>query len=127
MLRVETTDEKLAALAIPSLETLRQFVMAPEDWLVVCAGFEDRALGVLQNATSAQTSFNILLVHYEPFFLENKTDAIRDIRQLRTIVLDENGQRLKFTIEGSTVRDLTVTYWGPKELVEKARQIFDPV
>ncbi len=88
-LTVQTPDERLAALAKPRFETVRQFAMASEDWLVVCAGFEDRALGVLQNAASAQTPFNVLLVHYEPFFLENKLEAIRYVCQRAGINLVE--------------------------------------
>src|SRR5438128_1422919 len=78
-LTVQTPDERLAALAKPSLETVTEFMLLPEDWLVVCAGFEDRVSAVLQNAVSGQTPFNVLLVRYEPIFRENKSDAILDI------------------------------------------------
>jgi hypothetical protein len=35
-LSVQTPDEWLAALAKPNLEMVSQFVLAPEDWLVIC-------------------------------------------------------------------------------------------
>jgi hypothetical protein len=78
-LTVQTPDERLAALAKPGLETVTRFAMAPDDWLVVCAGFEDRALGVLQNAASGQSPFTVLLIRYEPFLPENKTNTIREV------------------------------------------------
>lgn len=88
-LTVQTPDERLAALLKPDFEVVKQFEMAPEDLLVICAGFEDRALGVLQNAASGQTPFNVLLIHYEPFFPQNKTDAIHDVCQRADIKLVE--------------------------------------
>src|ERR1039457_3884161 len=78
---VQTPDEWLAALAKPSVETVAQFVMAPNDWLIICAGFEDRALAIFQNAVAVQRPFNVLLIHYAPFFQENKSDIVRKIIQ----------------------------------------------
>jgi hypothetical protein len=80
-LTVQTPNEWLAALAKPGFERITQYMMAPDDWLIICAGFEDRALAVLQNAVSIQRPFNVLLVHYEPHFQENKSDIIRKIIQ----------------------------------------------
>jgi hypothetical protein len=76
-LTVQTPDERLAALVKPKLETVRNFEIAPEDWLVVCAGFEDRAMGVLNNMALSGVRFNVLMVHYEPFFPENRSEAMR--------------------------------------------------
>lgn len=86
---VQTPDEKLAALSKPSLKTVEQFRFTAEDWLVVCAGFEDRALGVLQNAVSTRTGFNVLLIHYQPFLKENRTDIIRRICECEGIKVVE--------------------------------------
>lgn len=88
-LTVQTPDEWLSALEKPALEAFEQFSMSPEDWLVVCAGFEDRALGVLENAVSARTPFNILLILYEPFVEENKADKIRNICQNAGVEIEE--------------------------------------
>jgi hypothetical protein len=88
-LSVQTPDERLAALAKPSVETVTQFALAPEDWLVICAGFEDRVLAVLQNAVSSQAPFNVLLVRYEPVFQENKADAILEITRRAGIRVTE--------------------------------------
>jgi hypothetical protein len=78
-LTVETPLERLAALAKPSLEAATELAVRPEDWLVVCAGFEDRALGALQQAVSTETPINVLVVLYDPFVPENKADAIREV------------------------------------------------
>ena len=78
-LTVQTPDEWLVALAKPDFETVTHYVMAPDDWLIICAGFEDRALAVLQNAVSMQRPFNVLLVHYAPHFQENKSNIIQKI------------------------------------------------
>jgi len=80
-LTVQTPDEWLGALAKPGFETATQFVMAPNDWLVMCAGFEDRASAVLQSTVSMQRPFNVMLVHYKPHFPENKSETIRTIVQ----------------------------------------------
>ena len=88
-LTVQTPDEWLAARVKPSFERVTQYVMAPDDWLIVCAGFEDRALAVLQNAISMQRPFNVLLVHYKPYFQENKSEMIRRIIQDSGINLSE--------------------------------------
>jgi hypothetical protein len=78
-LTVQTPDERLAALTKPVLEPVIQFELDSDDWLVICAGFEDRALGVLQNAASGRNSFNVLIIDYRPFFPENKLNPIRGI------------------------------------------------
>ena len=78
-LTVQTPDERLVALAKPELESVTQFELSSNDWLIVCAGFEDRALGVLQNATGGRNRFNVLIIDYRPFFPENKLIAIRGL------------------------------------------------
>jgi len=88
-LSVQTPDERLATLTKPSLETVTRFVLLPEDWLVICAGFEDRASAVLQNAASSQTPFNVLLVHYEPVIQENKLKELLDISRRAGIRVTE--------------------------------------
>lgn len=97
-------DEWLANLEKPTFDKTMQVVMAPEDWLVICVGFEDRAVGVLQNAVSGQTSFNVLLVRYEPFFEENRIDDIHSICQLGRInVVEVTYNREEPSGFGSTI------------------------
>ena len=76
---VQTPNEILSALPKPQLETIDRLSLAPEDWLIVCGGFEDRALAILRSAAASKTPFNVVLVLYEPFVAENRADDIRNI------------------------------------------------
>jgi len=80
-LTVLTPDENLASVAKPQLEVVSKLRLCPEDWLVVCGGFEDRALGVLEKAVSEAVPFNVLLVNYRPVFKENRAALIRNVCQ----------------------------------------------
>lgn len=81
MLTVLTPAEKLKALTWPVLETVQRFSLAFEDWLIVCAGFEDRAVGILRNAVAASSPFHVLLIRYRPVLSENKEEECRRICQ----------------------------------------------
>jgi hypothetical protein len=63
----------------PSLEPVNEFRLQQDDWLILCGGFEDRALAVLRDAISHQSRLNVLLVRYQPAVHENKNDAVADI------------------------------------------------
>jgi len=78
-LSVLMPHEALAQVALPELKNVRDYVLAPDDWLIVCGGFEDRAIGVLEIAAATQAPFHVLLVRYEPHLAANKVDAIRSI------------------------------------------------
>jgi hypothetical protein len=79
IIAVQTPDEKLLSLRKPGLDPLGRLELSQEDWLVVCGGFEDRALSILESATSGGPNFNVLLINYQPVVAENKADAIRTI------------------------------------------------
>jgi len=76
-MHVSRPDERLASLTMPLLQPTRQFKLDREDCLIVCAGFEDRALAVLSNALQAGTAFRVLIVGYLPFIADNRLDEIR--------------------------------------------------
>jgi hypothetical protein len=78
-LSIKTAQEELAELRKPSLDLATPLVLTSDDWLVVCAGFEDRALEALKRVSASENSFNVLLILYEPFLPQNKVD---DLRQL---------------------------------------------
>jgi hypothetical protein len=78
-LKIETPDEVLARLPKPRLERVNEFRLQSDDWLILCGGFEDRALAVLRNAISHQPTLNVLLVRYQPAVHENKNDTVIDI------------------------------------------------
>jgi len=92
---IQTPDEILAAIPKPQLETVKRFTLSPEDWLVICAGFEDRALAVLDSAAADKTPFNVVLVLYEPFVAQNRTKDIQKIcrnRGIKVVQLSYNRQ-----------------------------------
>lgn len=74
---VRTPNEVLRALPKPDLQAVNRFELLPDDCLVVCGGFEDRAVAVLECAISSRSGFNVALVVYEPFVGENKAEGIR--------------------------------------------------
>src|ERR1700694_3224291 len=84
-LTVQTTTERLAALAQPSLDAVSHLPLASSDWLFVCAGFEDRALEGLRRAISNRTHFNVLIILYAPFLPQNKADALRELCSVSAI------------------------------------------
>jgi len=79
MPRVFRSDERLAAFKKPTLQPTSQFKLNAEDCLVVCAGFEDRAVAVLRNALIVSAGFSVILVNYLPFVPENRIDEIRGL------------------------------------------------
>src|SRR5437868_3807930 len=78
-LSVLMPHETLAQLALPDMIDVRTYVLSRDDCLVLCGGFEDRAVGVLENAISTQTPFHVILIRYEPQLAANKVGAIRSM------------------------------------------------
>jgi len=89
MSRVQTPDEKLAALHKPTLQTVQEFTFEPDDCLIICAGFEDRALAVLQSAAATKSPFGVLVINYLPFVEQNKVAEIRDICNRTSLSIHE--------------------------------------
>jgi hypothetical protein len=81
MQRVERLDERLASLPKPLLQQSREFRLAADDCLVVCAGFEDRAIGVLKNAIAAGGVFTAVIIDYRPIVPENRLAEMRNVCQ----------------------------------------------
>ncbi len=79
MQRVLRTDQQLSALVKPSLETIPDLSLRPDDCLVVCAGFEDRAFGLIQRARASQQVFKVIVVEYLPFMAENRVGELIDL------------------------------------------------
>ena len=74
---VHTPDERLAALAKPSLRKISSLTLTAGDTLIVCAGFEDRAVAALTLAVKASERFNLVVIGYAPFLPKNQEDRIR--------------------------------------------------
>lgn len=88
-MHVRRPDEKLASVTMPVLQPTSQLRLDSADCVVVSAGFEDRAQGVLRNAAAAGSDFKVVIVNYLPFLAENRLDQIRSFCQeakLKTVV-----------------------------------------
>ena len=76
MSRVIRTDEQLALLTKPSLQPIASLGLGADDQLIVCAGFEDRALVALRTATTSGGRFNVTVIEYLPPVRENRIDEV---------------------------------------------------
>jgi hypothetical protein len=82
MLRILKIDEKLAAAVKPPLVHTEVLQLRDVDCLILCSGFEDRALAFLKvDADRSQHRTRILSINYLPFMGENRREEIRDICQ----------------------------------------------
>jgi len=72
--RVKRTDEQLRELDKPKLETVPTgFAVSEQDVLIMCAGFEDRAVHFLRSAVeSGSRGFRVLAFDYLPSLPENR-------------------------------------------------------
>ena len=77
MSKVLRIDRKLYNLEKPPLVPSSTVGLNKGDILILCAGFEDRSITVLNNAiNSGKSDFSIVLVEYLPNVPENKTNEI---------------------------------------------------
>lgn len=72
-------DEKLAHVALPHLREIQNLNLCANDTLIICSGFEDRALGSLLLCLKSSDQFNILAVAYSPFLANNHDGKLRRI------------------------------------------------
>lgn len=76
MERILRMDERLAALVKPELEPFEQVSLARGDVLIVCAGFEERAVGILRRSVQNGIGFRVLIIDYLPPYAENRLNEI---------------------------------------------------
>ena len=82
-------DEAVRAADWPVLIPTHSVALTADDVLIVCAGFEDRATAVLEWAVRDKTaSFTTLVVEYEPYYEENRTQAIVDMCRGAGVAVD---------------------------------------
>src|SRR5712692_2734832 len=75
MVRVDRIDEQLAASSKPSLEPLGSFRPSDDYCLVMCAGFEKRAIAFLTEVTRRQLhKGRVLIVNYVPVLPQNRLE-----------------------------------------------------
>lgn len=79
-MRVRRVDDWLRQLKKPELQVVEAPRLAPGDVLVVCAGFEDRAIESLVRAARAGChGFRVLSIGYLPAILENQASKVTDL------------------------------------------------
>ena len=80
MLRISRIDEVLTDLTKPELDDADSLDISAADCLIVCAGFEDRALAFLRNSTSRPGhQFHVLVINYLPVISQNRAIEIDEI------------------------------------------------
>ena len=90
MLRILKVDEKLVASHKPPLAKWQAEPLYPADCVVLCSGFEDRALAFLKEISSfAGHRTRVLSVNYLPFMDENRRREIHDICKAAKFDYDE--------------------------------------
>jgi len=77
LLKVLRIDRKLEKLDKPSLQPIGSVPVNNGDTLILCAGFEDRAIKALDSAIeSGKIGFSLVIIEYLPEVHENKIDEI---------------------------------------------------
>ena len=80
MERLLRTDDYIAQMAKPGLEVAQSIALGVGDVLIVCAGFEDRAVEVLSRASKiGSVGFDVIAVEYHPHIVDNKRAIIEDL------------------------------------------------
>lgn len=83
-------DEKLGEIDWPNLEEIEFPPVGTGDCLLVCAGFEDRAMETLRRIFEAgKTGFSLGIVEYRPPYQENRIAELRGIGQNAAIRVGE--------------------------------------
>ena len=86
---IRTPAEVLRDLDKPVIDPCNEIVVSPDDWLVVCGGFEERSVGALERALTRGVPFNVLLIRYEPAVAANKSESIHSLCEAKGINIVE--------------------------------------
>ncbi len=80
MSRIERIDNKLSMIAKSKIIQLDEVQMSEGDVFLLCAGFENRALTVLERLIcSGRTGFMIVIIKYLPYVKENRFEEIKKL------------------------------------------------
>ncbi len=106
--RVERVDDRLRSIKKPQLELLNEIHIGDNDLLVIVAGFEDRALGVLERlASSGSSGFTAIVIKYKPFLKENKIQEVHKLcKNLNAEIIDLTYDRHNPAGAGETLLEL---------------------
>lgn len=84
------TDERLSKVAWPALRRIDAPMVGTGDCLLICAGFEKRAVGTLDRICKAgRDGFSLGLVSYLPPQPENRIQQLREISQSADLQVTE--------------------------------------
>lgn len=73
-------DERLTKLDWPEIQVIESLSVEPDDCLLVCGGFEDRAVETLHRICEAgRIGFSIGIIEYRPNYPQNRTEKLREI------------------------------------------------
>lgn len=70
-------DERLGQVRWPSLDEGAFMAIGRSECLVVCAGFEERAVEVARRACNDGSGFGLAIVKYRPEYRENRLEELR--------------------------------------------------
>lgn len=88
--RVKRVDDKLREIKKPELEQIDSLFIEKKDALILCAGFEDRALSTLKQQTiSGNSGFTVFAFRYLPYVKENKSEEIKELCEKNAINMVE--------------------------------------
>lgn len=78
MPRIARVDERLLAVDMPALAEVSDLAIGSEDVLLLCAGFEDRAVAAISRAIeSGSGGFGVLAIGYLPVLAANRLEDLR--------------------------------------------------
>jgi hypothetical protein len=79
-------DEKIRQLILPELISYGSVPLTEHDCLVVCSGFEERAMAVLKEAIrSGCSGFSLINIDYLPRYQENQHDLVVGLCQANNL------------------------------------------
>ena len=88
--RLLRADEKLSKVEWPGLQEIEFPSVGTSDCLLVCAGFEDRAIETLRRTCEAgRTGFPLGIVSYLPNYPENKIEELRTLGRSAALRVNE--------------------------------------
>lgn len=71
--RVFRIDERLALMAKPPMQSASGIILGRNDCVVVCAGFEERAVSFLRDVVGRRSvGFKIVVIEYLPAYADNR-------------------------------------------------------
>lgn len=83
-------DERLNEIDWPSLHEIEFPSVGTGDYLLICAGFEDRAVETLRRTCQAgRVGFSLGIVHYLPNYSENRIGELRTISRNAGLQVNE--------------------------------------